>query len=423
MGIVTRAAAQARSAESGIANPAAWLVDMLGGGSLAATGDYVSRETALQTSPMLAAVRVFAMTFATVPCHTYRQTGEDEREVAKDLPLYDVLRHQANREVTAPEYRELVAQDMLDGDHYSEIEFDGAGRVIALWPREKNRVTVRRRYGGAGPLVYEYQNPVRGLVEIPDWRMFHVPGFAKDGIHGRSLIQLGRNAIGLAMALDTFASKLFKNGLFPSGFFEWPQHFKDAADRDAFLKDFAKTYAGASKAGGTPILERGMTFKATTMEPTKAQSVENRQFQVAEASRVTGVQPHLLSDLANAHHTNIEQQSLEFLVYTMLPWFTRFAARCRMKLVSREDAARGVYVEHDYGLLLQADVKTWAEASAAMVRSGLITPNEARRQRNLRPVEGGDRPRMESNLVLIGEDGKPQPLNPPAKATAGRARK
>lgn len=423
MGIVTRAAAQARSAESGLANPAAWLVDMLGGGSRAATGDYVSRETALQTSPMLAAVRVFSMVFATVPCHTYRQVSEDEREVAKDLPLYEVLRHQANREVTAQEFRELVAQDMLDGDHYSEIEFDGAGRVVALWPREKNRVTVRRRYGQAGPLVYEYQNPVRGLVEIPDWRMFHVPGFAKDGVHGRSLIQLGRNSIGLAMALDTFLSKLFKNGLFPSGLLQWDHHFKDTPDKEAFLNDFAEAFGGAKNAGKTPLLERGIKFNSTTMEPTKAQSLENRQFQVAEASRVTGVQPHLLSDLANAHHTNIEQQSLEFLVYTMLPWFSRFAARCRMKLLSREDTAAGVYVEHDYGLLLQADVKTWAEASASMVRSGLITPNEARRQRNLRPVAGGDRPRMESNLVLIGDDGKPQPIQPPAKAAAARARK
>ena len=151
--------------------------------------------------------------------------------------------------------------------------------------------------------------------------ILHIPGLGFDGLVGYSPIAMAKNAIGLAIATEEFGAKFFANGAAPSGVLEHPGTIKDPTKvREAWQSQFG----GSSNSGKVAVLEEGMKYTPISISPEQAQFLETRKFQINEIARIFRVPPHMVGDLEKSSFSNIEQQSLEFVKYTLEPWLVRW---------------------------------------------------------------------------------------------------
>ena len=132
---------------------------------------------------------------------------------------------------------------------------------------------------------------------------------------------MAKNAIGMAIACEEYGAKFFANGATPGGVLEHPGTIKDPQRvRDSWQAAFG----GSSNANKVAVLEEGMKYTPISISPEQAQFRETRKFQINEIARIFRVPPHMVGDLEKSSFSNIEQQSLEFVKYTLDPWVIRW---------------------------------------------------------------------------------------------------
>src|SRR5512139_1299224 len=206
-----------RKAETAIQPPAqrrSWddFLLSLGFGSRSASGAIVNSETALTYSAVLACVRVLSESVASLPLITYRRTSNGGKERAYTHPLYTLLHDSPNPDMTSVQWREAsMVHLVLWGNAYSEIVFDGAGRVRELWPLLPNYMEVKRDTSG-DRLIYTYREPGKKTIDYPSERMLHITGLSINGLVGLSMIAIAREAIGLGLTLNEYGGRTFANG-------------------------------------------------------------------------------------------------------------------------------------------------------------------------------------------------------------------
>jgi phage portal protein BeeE len=210
------------------------LMDRAVGGYPTTTGIDINESSSMGVMAVYAAVRLLSETIGSLPCHVMQQT-DGGKQKATTHPLYRILHDRANPEQTAMEWRETaMCHLLLRGNHFSEKQFDGAGRLIALWPIHPDRVRVEREQG-AGALVYKIRVPPSNVeVSLSTAQILHVRGLGSNGITGFSPMAVGREAISLALAAQEYGARLFKNDTKPGGVLEHPTKLSKPA------------YAGAS---------------------------------------------------------------------------------------------------------------------------------------------------------------------------------
>jgi len=386
-----------------LSNPDRWLVEELGGGK-AKSGVVVNEQSALRVTAYLAAVKIISETVASLPLIVYRRLQPRGKERAPDHPLYTVLHDQANSEMTAYQFRETLQGHICNwGNGYAEIERDGAGRVIGLWPLlpdrtwpERDPVTQRIRY--------RTTLPDGDQVILPYERVLHIPGFGYDGLVGHNPVRLAREAIGMALATEEFGASFFGQGATPSGVVEYPNTLSDEA-YERYVKSVREAYEGLSKAHRLMILEQGLTFKQITIPPEEAQFLETRKFQVSEIARIFRVPPHMLGDLERATFSNIEHQSIEFVVHTIRPWLVRWEQAIRMKLLTPAER-REFFAEFLVDGLLRGDIKSRYEAYAVGRQNGWLSANDIREMENMNPIPGGDVYMVNGNMMPVEQAGE-----------------
>ena len=295
------------------------------GGSTA--GKYVNERSAMQMTAVYSCVRILAEAVAGLPLHLYRYTKDGGKEKAIDHPLYLLLHDEPNPEMSSFVFREtLMTHLLLWGNAYAQIIRNGKNEVIALYPLMPNKMSVDRDENGQ--LYYTYQRSTDeaptmdgSSVILKPQDVLHIPGLGFDGLVGYSPIAMAKNAIGMAIACEEFGAKFFANGAAPSGVLEHPGTIKDPSRvREAWQSQFG----GSSNSGKVAVLEEGMKYTPISISPEQAQFLETRKFQINEIARIFRVPPHMVGDLEKSSFSNIEQQSLEFVKYTLDPWVIRW---------------------------------------------------------------------------------------------------
>lgn len=358
-------------------------------------GKTVNERTAMQITAVHACVRVISETIASLPLHLYRYGEKGNKEKATDHPLYFLLHDEPNPEMTSFVFREtLMTHLLLWGNAYAQIIRNGKGEVVALYPLMPNRMKVERDENGQ--LYYEYSKTVdeRGsskeitYVLLPK-DVLHIPGLGFDGLVGYSPIAMAKNAIGLALATEEFGSKFFANGATPSGILEHPGTIKDPQKvRDAWMSQFG----GSKNSNKVAVLEEGMKYTQISINPSEAQFLETRKFQIDEIARIFRVPPHMIGDLDKSSFSNIEQQSLEFVMYTLDPWVIRFESSLAKALFNSNEK-RELFFKFNVDGLLRGDYSSRMSGYATGIQNGFMSPNDVRRLENmdLIPTElGGD---------------------------------
>lgn len=206
---------------------------------------------------------------------------------------------------------------------------------------------------------------------------------------GYSPIALARNAIGLALDCDQYGSSFFANGAAPSGVLKHPGVLKDPQKvRDAW----EKAYGGAGNSHKTAVLEEGMDYQPISMTPQDSQFLETRKFQLEEIARLYRVPLHMIGDLDHATFSNIEQQSLEFVQFTLMPWLTRWEQEIQRSLLLPQEERR-YFAKFNVDGMLRGDYNSRMQGYATARQNGWMSANDIREREDENRIpaeEGGD---------------------------------
>lgn len=392
-----------------------------------AAGKNVTERSAMQMTAVYCCVRILSEALAGMPLHFYRYTADNGKEKAVEHPLYFLLHDEPNPEMTSFIFREtLMTHLLLWGNAYSQIIRNGKGEVVGLYPLMPDRMRVDR--DEHGKLYYEYTvydaDDVHGrtgtdkswrIVRLSPYDVLHIPGLGFDGLVGYSPIAMAKNAIGLAMATEEYGSKFFANGAAPSGVLEHPGTVKNP---QKLRESWQATFGGSGNANKIAVLEEGMKYTPISISPEQAQFLETRKFQIDEIARIFRIPPHMIGDLERATFSNIENQSIEFVKYTLDPWVSRWEQSMSRALLTPEEK-RKYFFRFNVDGLLRGDYKSRMDGYAVGINNGIMSPNDCRQLENmdLIPEElGGNQYMVNGNMVPLKDAGAAYNKN----ATEGR---
>ena len=373
-----------------------------------AAGKSVNERSAMQMTAVYACVRILSESIAGLPLHMYQYEEDGSKKKAVEHPLYHLLHDEPNPEMTSFVFREtLMSHQLLWGNAYAQIIRNGKGDIIGLYPLMPNRMKVER--DTKGQLYYEYQTmkedapTMKGAVyQLDPSDVLHVPGLGFDGLVGYSPIAMAKNAIGLAIAAEEYGSKFYANGAAPSGVLEHPNVLKDPAKvRDSWNAAFG----GSSNAHRVAVLEEGMKYTPISISPNEAQFLETRKFQINEIARIFRVPPHMVGDLEKSSFSNIEQQSLEFVKYTLNPWVCRWEQALQRALLDDDEKGKYFFRFNVEGLL-RGDYQSRMNGYATARQNGWMSANDIRELENLDriPAElGGDLYLVNGNMLPLSQ--------------------
>lgn len=379
---------------------------------MANSGERVDEKSALQISTVYACVRLLAETVASLPLHLYRFSDKgDGKERATDHPLYKILYRQSNPEMTSFSFREaMMTHLLLWGNAYAQIVRDGKNGILGLYPLLPENVEIDRTE--SGDLVYTYhaytdEVPGEHDKDIIFQRdeILHIPGLGFNGLVGFSPIAMMKNSLGTTLAVERYGSAFFKNGAQPAGVLEHPGVLKDPQKiRDNWMN----AYGGAGNAHKVAVLEEGMQYKPISLPPEDSQFLSTREFGVEEICRIFRVPPHMVQDLKRSTFNNIEHQSIDFVMHTIMPWLVRIE-QALVKDVLLEEEQDSYYPKFNVDGLMRGDYKSRMDGYAVGFANGFLSPNDIRRLENmdLIPAEdGGDDYYLNGSYTKLKDAGK-----------------
>lgn len=375
------------------------------------SGKVVNEQTAMQTTAVYACVRILSEAVAGLPLHIYRYRADGGKERIPQHPLYSLLHDEPNSEMTSFVFREtLMSHLLLWGNAYAQVVRNGRGQVIALYPLLPNKMDVSR--AANGELLYTYYRdsdesgikPEGGYVTLRKDEVLHIPGLGFDGLIGYSPIAMSKNAIGMSLATEEYGASFFANGANPGGVLEHPGVIKDIQR----VKDSWNTaYQGSGNAHKIAVLEEGMKFQAIGIPPEEAQFLETRKFQIDEIARIFRVPPHMVGDLEKSSFSNIEQQSLEFVKYTLDPWVVRWEQSLQQSLILPSEKA-SLMIRFNLDGLLRGDYQSRMQGYSVGIQNGFYSVNDVRQLEDLNlleDAEGGNLHFVNGNMVKLKDVG------------------
>jgi HK97 family phage portal protein len=398
-----------------LSSPATWLSTAFGGVPSMA-GPSVSEASSIRSTTVFRCVSIIAGLIASLPLSVY-EDQQDGRRTAKNHRLYPLLHDAPNALMGSFIWRELITADlMLGGNHYSLIGVDNANRIIDFMPFPRQMVQPYRKNGRT-----RYQFTVAGedasrnqVIDVDQEDVIHVPGLGFDGLKGISPINVvGRQPVGLDLALAEYVARMHSNGVRSSGILELPSKIdKDGLDR--LRAQFESMYAGNSNVGKTMFVDKDSKYTSISLSPEDAQTLDSRRFQVADICRIFGVPPHMVGETekSTSWGTGIEQQSLSFLRFTLEPWLKRIEDELQRKLF----AGTRFYCEFDRDALLAMDSAARTASFGGGIQNGYLQPAEVRRKLNLPFIKGSDRLFIQTAMQPLDTAGQ-QPSTPATPET------
>jgi len=371
------------------------------------SGKTVNEFTAMQTTAVYSCVRILSEALASLPLHVYRYTSTGKERVY-DHSLYHILHDEPNSEMTSFVFREtLMSHLLIWGNAYAQIIRDGAGRVVALYPLLPNKMEVWRDKNGE--LYYTYsrtsdENYRDGPAVLRRQDVLHIPGLGFDGLLGYSPIAMAKNAVGMTIACEEYGASFFANGANPGGVLEHPGVLKDPKKvRDSWND----VYRGSNNAHKVAVLEEGMKYQQIGIPPEEAQFLETRKFQINEIARLYRIPPHMVGDLEKSSFSNIEQQSLEFVKYTLDPWVIRWEQALQRSLFLPREKTE-YFIKLNVDGLLRGDYQSRMNGYAIGRQNGWLSSNDIRLLEDLNPIldeEGGNLYLINGNMTKLKDAG------------------
>lgn len=366
----------------------------------------VSPSTAANVAAVYACQTAISESIAMLPLTLYDDKGED-RERLYDHPLIKVLRDAPNGFSDPFVFFESMQLSLLDhGNAYAFIEKTRDKRIVSLTPLDATRMRLKVLPGNA--IAYHYQ-PGKGEPEktYTSDQIFHVKYRSKDGLLGLSPLKSAADTFKFAQSLLQHGNRIFENGAFFSGLLKYPATFNTDEDRAAFLKSFREGIAGVTNSGKIGLLEGGAEYSPHQMNMKDAEYSEIRRASAIDIARIFRMPPHMIQELSGgASFASIEQQSINFVQYTIQPWATRWEQAIRRQLLLSESPH--LYVKFNIMALVRGDLKSRTEAIVQQMQYGLLTLNRGRELLDEDKIDDAmaDEPLVSHNLRPLSQVGQ-----------------
>ncbi len=352
----------------------------------------INSSNAQKIATVFACVDIKAKALAVIPIKLYKRTNSGKEE-DRTNPLYELLRYAPNPDITASIYKKMISQDIdLRGNHFTQIQRNGLGQVVGLYPlvADKMVVTVLN-----GKKTYKYDNKTVSPSRI--LHLFDIPN--EDGTYGLSKIEYARVTLEYANNTAEHGNILFKNSAMPSGAFEKEGSLTDQA-HERLKKGLKEQYVGLKNNGTPMLLEEGLKFNPLRMTNSDSEWLESRKFNREEVGAIFGVPVAMLNDANNTAYGNLEQKYLEFYSGTIFPLTTITEEKFRQDLLTKKEKVNNV-IKFKYNTMLRVDAKTRAEYYKTRFGTGSISPNEIRAYEDENGFDNGDDHYIELNRESI----------------------
>ncbi len=369
-------------------------------------------DNAMQIAAVLACARVLAESVAMLPLELRAREGRGSR-AATEHPVYSLLHDLPNPEMTSAEMRMALMGHLTTwGNAYCQKIPDRAGRWVELWPLAPNRIEVKRAPDGA--LVYEYQEGTGRRRVLAAADVLHVRGLSGDGLIGYSPVGVARRTFERKQAMEQFEAGFYANGAQPGVVLKHPGTLSDKA-YSRLLESWEARHKGPSNANKAALLEEGMDVVAMGVPQADAQFLDSQKLTRAEIAGLFRVPSHMINDLDRATFSNIEQMSLEFVIYTLTPWLVLWEQAIARDLLAPDERKR-FYAKHKVQALLRGDNASRAAFYSTGLQWGYFSINDVRELEDLGPVANGD-----TNFVPLNMAPLAQAVQGQADANAVRA--
>lgn len=359
----------------------------------------VDAEAAQKLSTVWRCVRLLSETVAGLPLVMFENVaGGEERRRAANHPLYEVLHNQPNAHQSAFEFWELMMEHvLLRGNAYALIQPGPRGPVDQMLPIHPDRVRVEKLDNGR--LRYQVRQPDGTETPVNDEDMFHLRGPSADGVTGMSIIDYAKESFGMGLAGEKYGARFFRNDSKPSGILSTDKKLSPGA-KERLSSDWKAMHGGGNQ-HQVAVLEEGLNWQAVSITPEEAQFLQTREFQAEDVCRWFGVPPHMvgLTSKATSWGSGIEQMSIGFVTYTLMPWLVRIQQAISRDLII---APQRYFAEFVVAGLLRGDTLARYQAYQTGITTGFMTPNEARRLENMNPLPGLDEPLRPLNMGTAG---------------------
>jgi len=351
------------------------------------SGIEVNPDNALKISTVYACVKVLAESVAQLPLIIYQRQADGGKNRATNHPLYSVLHDQPNVRQTSFDWREMMMGHLLlRGNAYSQIVPGPRGFADQLVPLNPDRMKVELLPTGIPQYIFREKSG--GSRIFRDEEIFHLRGFSSDGITGMSVITLAREGLGLALAAEGYGARFFSQNAQPGGILEHPGKLTDEGAK-RISDSWKKAHTGMAGAHQVALLEEGMTWHQMGMTSEDAQFLQTREHQVEDIARWFRVPLHMIGSTSKVTSwgTGIEQLSLGFVIYSLMPWLKRWEQTITRDLII---ATQAYFAEFLVDALLRGDQASRYAAYATARNWGWLSVNDIRTLENLNPIEGGD---------------------------------
>lgn len=356
------------------------------------SGVAVTNESAKRSAAVYSCTRLIAGAVALLPLPIYERTEEGGRKKV-DHDIWWLLNESPYKSLTACSFWEwMIASMLMRGDGIAEIKRNRNGKPVSLMPLPRECVSIEEIDGS---LVYFVSDETKTYGLFAD-DVLHFPGFGFDGTRGESVIRYAaKQAVGTSLAADQYSGEFFANGMTPSTVVSYPQGVAPTEPQQDYLRtQFEERHTGHGKRHKPLLLVNGGTVQTVSLSAEDAQLLETRKFQVIEIARAFGVPPHMIGETSasTSWGSGIEQMSIGFVRYTLGPHLRRIEQELNRKLWPR---SMRYFVEFNRDGLLAGDSKTEADVISKSLggpgAQGWMTVNEARKLKNLPPIDGGDK--------------------------------
>lgn len=350
----------------------------LGGTNAAA----VTPETALGIPAFAAAVNLLSNTISTLPIHTYQPNGRGTDKV--NHQVNKLLQLRPNEYMSSCTFFATLQKDLcLYGNAYAQIVRSVNGTIMELWPLDASAVTMVTADDGS--LVYRYRSPKERIFKSKE--VLHFKWSPQScGLLGTSPIKQFAESLSIAILGQEAAQSYLDKGAFLSGVITSDKDLtKLSPQKMKEIKDAWHNHMqGSGVAGEVAVIQPGHDFKPISLNAQQLQFLESRKFQVAEVARFFNIPPHLIGDLERSTNNNIEQQSLEFVQYTLDPILCMYEKELTYKLLPTNTS---MYIKFNVSGLLRADLQTRVDSYRKQIEVGAMTINEARALEERNPID------------------------------------
>lgn len=341
------------------------------------SGTVVTEDTAMRLGTLYAAVRMLTDTVSTLPVDTFQRI-DGERVPFRPKPKWV---DSPDLGVTRQDHlMQVMISLLLDGSSFTRVYRNSAGEVVNLVVLAPRDVTVERLSNGEKRYVWQNNTYLR------DDEVLQISELLPPGqLRGISRVDMCKEVIGHAIALDEFSARFFGQGSTTSGIIETPSQLNREQAQD-LKQGFESGHKGLRKSHLVGVLSGGAKFTKTGVDPEQAQMLQSREFAVEEIARIFRIPPTMLgvTKPGASSYASVEQQGIQFAQYTLRPYLEKIEVAYSTLLPGQ------AFLKFNLDGIMRGDLASRFQAYSVASQAGFYSINDIHRLEDMAPVDGGD---------------------------------